>query len=492
MRIRSLLISILLGATAWAQVVEQPRLYVISLPAGDVPGWSIDFPNWSGHAPERKYSSSAWLRDQDGDGVLDYDGVLFVGAGKGVTHVRPAALSEATVLVARHNGVVRIEGATIHCGRSQGVFFGLETPGVPIAPNFRLELQGCEVVSDPPAVAPATASLVSGKAPRGPPDGDGRSRRLWRAAEEERFPPGLRGEEIGVYNAYRSWLASPSPSDEPGEYPVAALQAASPTTTKWGIFAYQADVVLRDCAINIPHSAEHGQYSHGFARDGVLWERVHVRATGAEQLKLTARPWECAWVPTARAIVRDSIFQRWYQPWSWRGGAGIVDQAAGIPLTVTRCLFKNPGANGSIPASQRTRCIMIDDGGDNDGDGVRDFYGAGTGVPGQGFANGRIRIIECAFYAGPGIDSLSTMIRVGKNAAGPWLAAESFVLKGCALYGEKLQLQLRDVASGMLRVSECNTPALAAAVRPLGVVTTYEALIPLADRAIPASQGLVR
>lgn len=416
-----------------AASVAATDLFEVPLPAGNVEGWSIDFPNWSGH--ERKYRSVDWLRDGDADGEPDHTGVVFIGAGKGLTHIRPPNLAEACILVGRHNGVVRITGATIHCGKSQGIFFGLETPGVAVQPNFRLELFDSEIVSDAPA-----------------------------------------GTTLG-----------------PG------TTAAAQTTTKWGVFSYQADVYLRDVTIDLRYSAEHGQYSHGFARDGVLWDRVFVRSTGAEQLKLTARPWECAWVGTAKAVVRDSVFQDWYQPWSWRGGGGIVVQGAGIDLAVLRSLFKNPGDSGNIPSTQRTRCIMIDDSADNNGDGVRDFYnayalpGIPAGTPGQGFANGKIRIRECGFYAGPGADSLSILIRVGKLGVGPWQCARSFQMSASAAYGNRVQLQLRDCPPGEIRVFDCNTIAIAEAARRAGIrVSTGEAVIPTATRVIPVSEGYVR
>ena len=202
-----------------------PRLYPIQLPAGDVPGFSIDFANWSGHQAERKYRSDVWLRDADGDGSPDYDGVVFVGAGRGATHIRPGN-AEATILVARHGGIVRIEGATIHCGRSQGIFFGLETPGVPVQPKFRLELQSCEVLSDPPVATAASLLVEQEKAARGPPEGE-RSAVLIRSARSGALPPGLRHDELGDFNAYRSWTPEVGPS--------LLAAATAPTTTKWGI-----------------------------------------------------------------------------------------------------------------------------------------------------------------------------------------------------------------------------------------------------------------
>ncbi|MEK9735740.1 MAG: hypothetical protein VW239_00290, partial [Candidatus Nanopelagicales bacterium] len=215
---------------AVVQATGGARFKDVMLPAGDVPGWSIDFANWSGHGDAQKMRSSSWLGE--------HDGIRFVGQGRDVTHIRPGA-ADATILVARHGGTVRIESATIHCGASQGIFFGLETPGVRVEPKFRLELHDVAIVSDPPQMA-----LMAGSS-----EGDldagarGYSRVLLRAARDGTMPAGLSADEIGVFNAYRSWFAEPEigePEDAQGPVQRLAISGAGPVTTpKWGIFGYQ-------------------------------------------------------------------------------------------------------------------------------------------------------------------------------------------------------------------------------------------------------------
>jgi len=428
------------AATEQAAAFAGLRLYVADLPAGNVPGFSIDFPNWSGHPAARKFSSSSWLRDFDGDGVRDYDGLLLRGRGIDVTNIVPGS-ADATILIERHPGVVVIQDATIHCGKSQGIFFGLEHRGMAVMPQFKLVLLRCRVVADPPSSTGTPAK-------------------------------------------------SPAASSRPTE-------AVSPvqTTTKWGLFVYQGDLVARGCTFDLRFSAEHVLYMHGFAHDGLEWTHNVVQASGAEQVKLTARPWEAQWVPTARATITGSTFGDWYQSWSWRGGGGIVVQGAGIPVTVTGCTFKNTGCAGAIAASSRSRCVMVDDGGDNDRDGVNDFYSYAAlgdvpaGTPGQGFANGPISISDCVMYAGPGSENLSILVRIGKNGGGSWFAAPSFSLTDSALYGERLQLQLGGVPAGGISVSGCNTDTLRARAIALGMDVSSQAKIPLGSRVIDAGAG---
>lgn len=466
------------------------RLFTIELPPGDVQGFSIDFPNWSGHSADRKLRSSTWMRDSDGDGRPDYDGLLIRGAGEGVTHVRPNGV-DATMLIERWNGPTFIEDLTLHCGKAQGVFAGLEHPGLAVAPNFKICLRRVTVVADAPL---QTAALASQASPRGPPD-ESRDRQIYEAAQASAEAPSWLAEgERSVFELYRTWVG---PTDV-----VARSAVAVATTTKWGLFGYQVDFDVRGCTLNLKYSAEHILYLHGFAKDGLRWSHNVAIASGAEQIKLTDRPWEASWVSTATALITDSAFADWYQEWSWRGGAGIVDQGAGIDLTVRRCRFFNIGASGTILPSSRTRCIMVDDGGDNDGNGVQDFYSAAditiagqlvrAGTAGRGVANGNVTIEDCFLTAGPGADSLSTMIRVGRNGGGSWYAARSFTFRDSAAYGDRLQIQLRDVVPGKVLITGCNTPALKSVATSLGINTASELKIPLSNRLANLSEGLVQ
>src|SRR6185503_3982455 len=184
--------------------------------------------------------------------------------------------------------------------------------------------------------------------------------------------------------------------------------------------------------------------------------------------------------PGARVWLSGCQFNDWYQPWSSRGGGGVVLQGAACDLLVTGCLFRNVGPSGTVPAAQRSRAIMVDDSGG-------DHYG----MVGGAFATGHIVIRNCGFEAGPGTDNLSILIRVGK-LGGPGLAAKSFTLTGSALYGENMQLQLGDIPTGKTKIAGCNTEALSDLAEMIGIDTTHQAKIPLANRVSNVSEGLLR
>jgi len=257
--------------------------------------------------------------------------------------------------------------------------------------------------------------------------------------------------------------------------------------TVWPLFGYQSDVWLEDVTISARFSAEHASYWHGFAKDGLRWNRVAVPASGAESCKVRNSPSETAWVPGARIWLTACRLGDWYQPWSWRGGGGLVVQGGGSDIIVQGCLFQGGGqleGPPMIPASQRTRAIMIDDSGG-------DFFSATDGKVGRGFANGHVLIRGCGFAAGPGNENLSQVIRVGSLGSGQKVA-RTLNIEGCAVYGERLQLQLTDIPSGRLNVRGCNTPAIKDLASMIGLDTRHEALIPLADRLSPVSAGLTR
>jgi hypothetical protein len=113
------------------------RLKELRLPPGDVRGFDIDYAAGTGRT---KLTSSSWLSE-------GYDGVRIIGDR---THIRP--VGDQALLVDRHNGVVQLEGVTVHCGARQGIWFGLEGKQKPTLPKFKLVMRGCEVVADmPPA-----------------------------------------------------------------------------------------------------------------------------------------------------------------------------------------------------------------------------------------------------------------------------------------------------------------------------------------------------
>ncbi len=371
------------------------NLYEVRLPAGDTLGFSIAFPGYSGHA--KKYDPAEWLSK-------GYQGVRFIGHPEG-THIRPGN-ADATVLVDRHPGSVSFEGVTIHCGKRQGIFFGLEHKSLPTEPLFKLKLRGSTVLADTPT-------------------------------------------------------------------------SGSQHSTVWGNFSYQADLDFEDVVFEMERSAEHASYAHGFSQKGLRWKRVKVNASGAEGCKVRNSPSETRFVKGATVALQDCSFKAWNQPWSWRGGAGVVLQGSGCNLLVERCAFW-----GRAPGNSHSRCLMVDDS-------SGDFYSADTGAVGRGFANGHIIVRDSGFTGAEGPEWLSPILRIGSLGSGQKVA-RSVLIERSAFYGKNLSLQLSDVPAAKLTVKGCNTPALRDFAAAVGFETAHEALLPLAGRVVPVSHGLLQ
>lgn len=405
----------------------EPALYVIQLPAGDVPGWSIDMSGWTGHDVDHRYYSSHaaqlrassptaapgsyWLDvDADGNGVPDYGGVAFRGQGADATHVRPALVAgrpiDDTVVVASGPERVQIDGLTIHCGSTRGIFFGLQnTAHATPDPKFRLNLFNAKVVADPP------------------------------------------------------------PAD-------------SQRSTKWGIFGYQSDVHLRDVTLDILYSAEHASYWHGFASPyGLVWERVKIPHSGAEGCKVRNDPSETVWVRGAKIYLSECDIRDWFQTWSDRGGAGAVFQGPGCSVYIDRCAFVgNPGERG--------RCIMIDD-----GSGA--FYNALDGRVGVGPAVGYVVVQRTAMYApGVGAsDYRQQVMRCGTLVSSTHVIARALSIYECGIYGDHYSVQISNLLGGTGSLTGCNTPTVAAFCQRLGIDTSVEAAIPRSTRVAKVSEG---
>lgn len=422
------------GQERMVAAVATERLFEIELPAGDVPGFSIDAKSshgvkfYSGSAGlERVVNASLGgltqaqadaarpviresLRGVAAAGSFWLDdpantGVVFRGAGKGKTHIRPGS-ADATIVFDRHPGTVRLEGMTVHCGSRQGIFAGLAHPGVKPDPKFSLETQDVDVIAD-----------------------------------------GVR--------------------------------------TTWPVFTYGCRVEMRDGKIDGRNGLEHDYYGHGLTGNGATFVRMTFLAA-AQAVKVRSDTTETMWAgPAVTVSVTGCTFDGWYEPHSSRGGGGIVLEGASANLYVQGSLFRNKGPNGAIPAAQRTRAIMVDDG-------SGDFWGVLDGKKGSGFAAGHILIRGNAFEVGPGTENLSIVIRVGNLSGGSHRIARSVRILDNGIYGEQLQLQLSNLAPGRLTIAGNNTEAIAARARSLGIDTRVEARIPLADRTIPVSEGLRR
>lgn len=235
----------------------------------------------------------------------------------------------------------------------------------------------------------------------------------------------------------------------------------------WGVFTYQCDVDIQDSTFYWREGVEHASYEHGYARRGSTWDNVDVIGSGAEGSKVRNDSQEIQWVRGAQVVRRNCEFRDWYQPWSWRGGGGIVLQGTGADVLIEKCRFY--GAEG-----QRSRCVMIDDGGIRV-DGTPDYYSASNGAPGGEFANGWVIIKKCAFFSGPGPDWWGLTIRVGNlYAVTPHKVARGVLIEDCGVWGRKVMGQF---SHSPLLIRRCNTPAIKSTCDGLGMDTGAEAQI---------------
>ncbi len=245
-------------------------------------------------------------------------------------------------------------------------------------------------------------------------------------------------------------------------------------STVWGLFTYNAAVICKRVRFAMEYSAEHAFYAHGFSPPGVVWENVIVEAAGAECCKAVCRPGESLWHPGCSVILRHCELRNWYQPHSWRGGAGLVAQGAGVNVMVSDTLF----VGGDTPS--RAKCIMVDSEPFR-GNQPR-HYGALTGFPGGSPANGWVFINRCGVMAGPGPSWYSPMIRCAPNGdVGLVATARGVMIKDSNVYGDHLAVQLANIENGRVVVKDCNTPGLHSLAQALGMSTveaklSYEGL----------------
>jgi hypothetical protein len=249
---------------------------------------------------------------------------------------------------------------------------------------------------------------------------------------------------------------------------------------KWGLFGYQVDWEVRRTVIRWKEGVEHGSYEHGYSRLGSTWNGVDVESSGAEGSKVRNDSQEIQWVPGAKIVRRQSTFRDWYQPWSWRGGAGIVLQGTGCDIVIRRCEFY-----GS--AGLRGRCISIDDGGTRV-DGRPDYYDAVTGAIGGPYANGYVVIQECALFGGPGSSSYSDLMNVVNwhgRADYPHRTTRGLLMKDCGAWGTRMLGKF----SASYSITGCNTELIRDyCASALGMDVSAEAMIN-ATPLIPFSRG---
>lgn len=253
--------------------------------------------------------------------------------------------------------------------------------------------------------------------------------------------------------------------------------------TKWLLFGYNSDVELVDCELDAYHASEHASYWHGFSRSGLSWNRVKVIGSGAEGCKVRSDVTETAWAGKGVKVqLRNCEIRNWYQSWSDRGGAAVVLQGAAADLHIDSCIFWAGPALPNVPASSRGKCVMVSSEGDS--------YDKDTGAIGTGFGNGFVVVRNSAMCGGPGQEGYTTIVRVGQNG-GSQKAAKGVSIENCGIWGQRMNVQTKDVPPGKVTIKGCNTPEIEERSAAMGMDTTHEASITLANRVIPISDGFL-
>lgn len=315
-----------------------------------------------------------------------YDGIRFIGQGKDLTHVVPAPNAWITCFVGPGAKHVEFHGMTVHGARTRAIHQGIEN-----IPANGGKFQPCTLLF----------------------------------------------EDFHLQ------------ADEPGEGPW-VIQAGAGQTSTWGIFTYNADIFATRCSFDWRRGAEHAIYAHGVGPHGILLDECDIRSSGGECLKLATRPGEAFWFP-GTVLVQNSKFRDWGpQPWSWRGGGGVVIQGGGCNVFVLDSQFYGG------PGHAKSRAVMIDDGG------AGRFYSALDGTPGKGPANGWV-LIQDTLIVGDGKPSWALCARVGTLSPGAGIdVARGFGVVGCGLYSreETCKLELGKVLGDNVVIEGCNTPEI--------------------------------
>ncbi len=349
-----------------------------------------------------------WTGNRTKINTEGYDGVRILGQGVNATVITPGY--EAAFVFGQGTGFVEISNLTIVCGKSFGIKWGT-----------------------------ARGEWVD--------DGKGGQRYVER--RDTHYP----NDFLSLRNV-RVITSDPPPT-------------GPRTTTKWGVHTINVDIHFRNVVFDMPYSAEHALYAHGFAKYGALWRDVVIEAVGAEGFKAASRPWECFWAPEAQIFIDRCEFRNFNQPWSWRGGAGIALAGSGAQyIHVKRCLFVGR-PNEEPGGPPKDQLFMMSDGLSTiqSAENNRMRYYDHNGVPGgPGSANGHVLIEDSAFqgYGGGNREN----IRLGTLYPGyeelglpPHTIAQSFTMRRCAFYGppfmgNRTRASIMDVAFDRIHVRE--------------------------------------
>jgi hypothetical protein len=395
--------------TLFENLPPEPSLLEYRQGAGTFPGTTVAFNGWTGNQNIRPF----WL-DQG------YAGIHVMGRGPERTIYR-SMTSESTLIFGRHCGYVKIENVTIQNGFAPGkqkaIFGGVDAANAPDLVPYTIHLKNCVI---------ETA----------------------RTADPDGHP-------------------------------------------EWPIFINQGDIILENCVIRSRNSNEHALYVHGFGRYGAYIINTVIDGVGAEGLKFTARPqaryyqdpgllqyagnaYTDGYHPieqTQWIVVRNTQIHDWNQPWSWRGGAGMTVQGAGINVLVEDSAF--------VDFHELKPALAFDDSG-------VEHFGDGN-IAGRSPANQDIIVRRTTLASGPGPSWYTNVARIGSlNPNSSVLTVKSALFEDCGIYGDHMMLSVSNCDN--LRVRNCNTPAAAERARTFGVDTTHEAMLAY-NGFRPVSQG---
>lgn len=493
-----------ISASARADAQVSIRWFDYELPAGNVGSINIDLPN--NGASISIDPATTFLRDLNGDGRPDYDGIRFVGKGIDVTNVRCTSWDGITLAVKRGKFKVGLNGLTLYSGYDRGSLFGEQNhdgdyrDGKLVwgtqridAPEFELVIEDVRaVVEKPPAYGAASAQVVA--AGQGYKNGDvvavvggtGRATKL-------RLTVGDAVQPDGTSGLVRSAIVVPG---ENGTYTLAPLSPATVTggsgqgltvtlswrRAKWMWFAYNADLRARRVRTEAGEAVEHAYYWHGFAKYGATLDDLYNEA-GAECFKVRSDKSETAWAGPGTVIVaRNVVSRNWCRDHTWRGGAAFVLQGSASHFLGERLISYAGPATGSISWNDRSHCVMVSSESNSYGHGGKD----------SPYGNGNIVLRQIACSGGSLFDWRNELVRVGRNS-GSQFAARSLLMEESGLYGPKVIVSISDMPSGRVTIRGCNTPAVNAYCRDvLGMDTSIEATLPTSSRRVPISEGLVR
>lgn len=389
------------------------NLQQVQLGGQTLPGFTVGFRGWTGN----RNIDPTWLRN-------GYAGVHVRGRGPDRTVIRSMS-SEASLIMGRGVGYVKLEGMTIKngfgSGKQKAIHAGLGSSNAPDLINYTLHLKDCVIEVDETN------------------DNDARPEWLMFVDQGNVVLENVLFKSRNS-NEHAFYLHGMGPNGcyiINSEIDGVGAEGAKFTARPQARY-YQSPLLLA--------YAEHA-YTGGF----------HPMA-------------EDTWI-----VLRNTKIRDWHQPHSWRGGAGLTIQGVGanVNVLVDDCQFVD--FNETKPA------IAIDDGG-------VEHFGLGN-IGGGSPANGHIILRNSIFASGPGPSWYNNVIRMGTiGSPVPIEIARSFVLRNCGVFGDHMLVSLSSMSPERIMIDACNTERIKRLATELNV-QPIEAMMSLPGFFGPVSQG---